>query len=243
VLHQKEVSLRETQTELAHVSRATTIGELAASIAHEVNQPLVGVVTNASASLRYLGWDSPNLVEAREAIRAIIRDGNRAADVVSRMRALFKKACPTREPLNINEAVEEVVLLTQGEARRNKVTLQVELATNLPSVLADRVQIQQVVMNLILNGIQAMNAVDDRERLLVARTQRGEGDQVRVTVQDCGVGIDPGDIERVFDAFHTTKPGGMGMGLSISRSIVEIHGGRLWATLNDGPGVTLHFTL
>jgi len=159
------------------------------------------------------------------------------------MRALFKKARPTREPLNINEAVEEVVLLTQGEARRNKVTLQVELAANLPSVLADRVQIQQVVMNLILNGIQAMNAVDDRERLLVARTQRGEGDQVRVTVQDCGVGIDPGDIERVFDAFHTTKPGGMGMGLSISRSIVEIHGGRLWATLNDGPGVTLHFTL
>ncbi|HWZ76348.1 MAG TPA: ATP-binding protein, partial [Candidatus Sulfotelmatobacter sp.] len=243
VLHQKEVSLREAQTELAHVSRVTTMGELAASIAHEVNQPLVGVVTNASASLRYLGWDSPNLVEAREAIRAIIRDGNRAADVVSRMRALFKKARPTREPLNINEAVEEVVLLTQGEARRNEVTLQVELATNLPSVLADRVQIQQVVMNLILNGIQAMNAVDDRERLLVARTQRGEGDQVRVTVQDCGVGIDPGDIERVFDAFHTTKPGGMGMGLSISRSIVEIHGGRLWATPNDGPGVTLHFTL
>jgi PAS domain S-box-containing protein len=243
VLHQKEVSLREAQTELAHVSRVTTMGELAASIAHEVNQPLVGVVTNASASLRYLGWDSPNLVEAREAIRAIIRDGNRAADVVSRMRALFKKARPTREPLNINEAVEEVVLLTQGEARRNKVTLQVELAANLPSVLADRVQIQQVVMNLILNGIQAMNAVDDRERLLVARTQRGEGDQVRVTVQDCGVGIDPGDIERVFDAFHTTKPGGMGMGLSISRSIVEIHGGRLWATPNDGPGVTLHFTL
>jgi signal transduction histidine kinase len=145
--------------------------------------------------------------------------------------------------LNINEAVEEVVLLTQGEARRNKVTLQVELAANLPLVLADRVQIQQVVMNLILNGIQAMNAVDDRERLLVARTQRGEGDQVRVTVQDCGVGIDPGDIERVFDAFHTTKPSGMGMGLSISRSIVEIHGGRLWATPNDGPGVTLHFTL
>src|SRR3984893_13184018 len=243
VLHQKEVSLREAQTELAHVSRVTTMGELAASIAHEVNQPLVGVVTNASASLRYLGWDSPNLVEAREAIRAIIRDGNRAADVVSRMHALFKKARPTKEPLNINEAVEEVVVLTQGEARRNKVTLQVELAANLPSVMADRVQIQQVVMNLILNAIQAMNAVDDRERLLVARTQRGEGDQVRVTVQDCGVGIDPGDIERVFDAFHTTKPSGMGMGLSISRSIVESHGGLLWATPNEGPGVTLHFTL
>jgi PAS domain S-box-containing protein len=243
VLHQKEASLREAQTELAHVSRVTTMGELAASIAHEVNQPLVGVVTNASASLRYLGRDSPNLVEAREAIRAIIRDGNRAADVVSRMRALFKKARPTKEALNINEAVEEVVLLTQGEARRNNVTLQVELAANLPSVMADRVQIQQVVMNLILNGIQAMNAVDDRERLLVARTQRGEGDQVRVTIQDSGVGIDPGDIERVFTAFHTTKPSGMGMGLSISRSIVESHGGRLWATPNDGPGVTFQFTV
>ena len=242
-LQQKEVSLHETQAALAHVSRVTMMGELAASIAHEVNQPLVGVVTNASASLRYLAWDSPNLVEAREAIRAIIRDGNRAADVVSRMRALFKKARPTKEPLNINEAIEEVVRLTQAEARRNKVTLQVELAANVPSVMADRVQVQQVVMNLILNGIQAMNAVEDRERLLVARTQRSEGDQVRVTVQDCGVGIDPGDIERVFDAFHTTKPGGMGMGLSISRSIVESHGGRLWATPNDGPGATLHFTL
>ena len=242
-LQQKEVSLHETQAALAHVSRVTTMGELAASIAHEVNQPLVGVVTNASASLRYLAWDSPNLVEATEAIRAIIRDGNRAADVVSRMRALFKKARPTKEPLNINEAIEEVVRLTQAEARRNKVTLQVELAANVPLVMADRVQVQQVVMNLILNGIQAMNAVEDRERLLVARTQRSEGDQVRVTVQDCGVGIDPGDIERVFDAFHTTKPGGMGMGLSISRSIVESHGGRLWATPNDGPGATLHFTL
>jgi PAS domain S-box-containing protein len=242
-LQQKEISLHETQAALAHVSRVTTMGELAASIAHEVNQPLVGVVTNASASLRYLAWESPNLVEAGKAIRAIIRDGNRAADVVSRVRALFKKARPTKEPLNINEAIEEVVRLTQGEARRNKVTLQVELAANVPSVMADRVQIQQVVMNLILNGIQAMNAVEDRQRLLVARTQRSEGGQVRVTVQDCGIGIDPGDIERVFDAFHTTKPGGMGMGLSISRSIVESHGGRLWATPNDGPGVTLHFTL
>ncbi len=242
-LQQKEVSLHETQAALAHVSRVTTIGELAASIAHEVNQPLVGVVTNAGASLRYLAWDSPNLVGAREAIRAIIRDGNRAAEVVLRVRALFKKACPTKEPLNINEAIEEVVRLTQAEARRNKVTLQLELAANVPSVLADRVQVQQVVMNLILNGIQAMNAVEDRQRLLVARTQPSEGDQVRVTIQDCGVGIDPGDIERVFDAFHTTKPGGMGMGLSISRSIVESHGGRLWATPNDGPGATLHFTL
>jgi PAS domain S-box-containing protein len=242
-LKEKEVSLHETQTELAHVSRVTTMGELAASIAHEVNQPLVGVLSNASASLRFLAGHSPNLVEAREAMRAIIRDGNRAADVVARMRALFKKARLAKEPININQAIEEVVLLTQGEARRNKVMLRAELSTNLPSVMADRVQIQQVVMNLILNGIQAMSGVEDAERVLVVRTQRGEGDEIRVAVQDCGIGIDPGSIERIFEAFHTTKPGGMGMGLSISRSIIESHGGRLWATPNDGPGVTLQFTL
>ena len=233
----------QTQSELAHVSRVTTMGELAASIAHEVNQPLVGVVANASAGLRYLDWDTPNLVEAKEAIRAIIRDGNRAAEVISRMRALFKKTGPAKEALNINEAIEEVVLLTQGEARRNKVKLRVEPYTDLPSVMADRVQVQQVLMNLILNGIQAMSEVQDRERVLVVRTECDEGDKIRVAVQDYGVGIDPGDIERIFDAFHTTKPGGMGMGLSISRSIVESHGGQLWVTPNDGPGVTFQFTL
>jgi len=242
-LQEKEVRLRETQTELAHVGRVTTMGELAASIAHEVKQPLVGVITNASASLRFLTGDSPNLVETREAMHAIIRDGNRAADVVSRMRNLFKKAPPTKELLNINEAVEEVVILMRGEARRKRAALRTELAANLPSVMADRVQIQQVVMNLILNGLEAMNEVEDRERDLVIRTQRSEGDRVRVAVQDSGVGIDPLKVERIFDAFHTTKPGGMGMGLSISRSIVESHGGRLWATANDGPGATFQFTL
>jgi PAS domain S-box-containing protein len=242
-LKEKEASLYKTQSELAHVSRVTTMGELAASIAHEVNQPLVGVVANASAGLRYLDWDTPNLAEAKEAIRAIIRDGNRAAEVISRMRALFKKTHPVKEALNINEAIEEVVLLTQGEARRNKVKLRVEPYTNLALVMADRVQIQQVLMNLILNGIQAMSEVQDRERVLVVRAQSGEGDEIRVAVRDCGIGIAPGDMERIFDAFHTTKPGGMGMGLSISRSIVESHGGRLWATPNDGPGVTFQFTL
>jgi len=219
------------------------MGELAASIAHEVKQPLVGVVTNASASLRFLAGDSPNLVEAREAMRAIIRDGNRAADVVSRMRDLFKKGPPTKELLNINEAIEEVVILTQGEARRKRVALRSELDANLPSVMADRVQIQQVMMNLILNGIEAMSEVEDRQRVLVVRTQPGEGHEVLVAVQDCGIGIDPGSVDRIFDAFHTTKPGGMGMGLSISRSIVESHGGRLWATANDGPGATFQFTV
>jgi signal transduction histidine kinase len=219
------------------------MGELAASIAHEVNQPLVGVVTNASASLRLLAGDSPNLVETREAIRAIIRDGNRAADVISRMRALFKKAGPVKEQLNINDAIEEVVVLTRGEARRNKVALRMELAPNLPLIMADRVQVQQVAMNLILNGIEAMRVVEERGRDLVIRTHRHEGDQVLVAVQDSGIGLDPGNVERIFDAFHTTKPGGMGMGLSISRSIVESHGGRLWASANNGPGATFQFTL
>jgi predicted ATPase/signal transduction histidine kinase len=242
-LEKRETALQRTQAELAHVSRLTTMGELAASIAHEVNQPLVGVVTNASASLRYLDWDTPNLVETREATQAILRDANRAADVISRMRGLFKRARPSKQPLNVNEAIEEVALLTRGEARRHRVALQLEVAENLPLVMADRVQIQQVVMNLILNGIQAMSAVSDRERILTIRTQGGESNKIRVAVQDCGIGIDPVDIERVFDAFHTTKSDGMGMGLSISRSIVENHGGELWATPNDGPGVTFQFSL
>jgi predicted ATPase/signal transduction histidine kinase/GAF domain-containing protein len=242
-LQQREVSLREAQAELAHVSRVTTMGELAASIAHEVNQPLAGIVTNANASLRWLAGDSPNLAEAREANRRIIRDGNRAGDVVTRMRALFKKACTTKERLNINEAIEEVVILTQSEVRRNNVALQMELAANLAPVMGDRVQLQQVVVNLILNAIEAMRTVEDRERDLVIRTQRGEGDEVRVAVQDSGIGLDPKNVEQIFDAFHTTKPGGLGMGLSISRSIVESHGGRLWVVSNDGPGATFQFTL
>jgi signal transduction histidine kinase len=242
-LNQKEISLREAQAELAHVSRVTTMGELAASIAHEVNQPLAGIVTNANASLRWLAGDSPNLAEAREAIRRIIRDGNRAGDVVTRMRTFFKKACTTKERLNINEAIEEVVILTQSEVRKNKVALQMELAANLPPVMGDRVQLQQVVVNLILNAIEAMSTVEYRERDLVIRTQRGDGDEVRVAVRDSGIGLDPLRAERIFDAFHTTKPGGLGMGLSISRSIVENHGGRLWAVSNDGPGATFQFTL
>jgi predicted ATPase/signal transduction histidine kinase len=242
-LEKREAALQQAQAELAHVSRLTTMGELAASIAHEVNQPLAGVVTNASASLRYLDWDTPNLAESKKATRAILRDANRAADVISRLRGLYKRARPAKQPLNVNEAIEEVVLLTRGEGRRNQVAFQLELAENLPLVMADRVQIQQVVMNLILNGIQAMSAVSDRGRVLTIKTERGESNKILVAVHDCGIGIDPGDIERVFAAFHTTKPDGMGMGLSISRSIVESHGGELWATPNDGPGVTFRFSL
>jgi PAS domain S-box-containing protein len=242
-LRQKETSLREAQTELAHVSRVTTMGQLAASIAHEVNQPLAGIVTNANAGLRWLAGELPNINEAREAIRRIIRDGNRAGDVIARMRALFEKACSTREQLDINEAIEEVVILTQTEARRNRVTLHEELAADLPRVMGDRVQLQQVIMNLTLNAIEAMSTVQDRARELLIKTQRGKDNEVWVAVQDSGIGFDPQNAQRMFDPFHTTKSGGLGMGLSISRSIVESHGGRLWAVSNDGPGATFQFTL
>jgi len=159
------------------------------------------------------------------------------------MRALFKKARTAKERLDINEAIEEVIMLTQSEVRRNRVALRMELAADLPPVAGDRVQLQQVVVNLLLNAIEAMSTVEDRERDLVIRTQRGTGDEVRVSVRDSGIGFDPLSAERIFDAFHTTKPGGLGMGLSISRSIVESHGGRLWAVSNDGPGATFQFTL
>jgi C4-dicarboxylate-specific signal transduction histidine kinase len=236
--------LREAQSELARVTRLTTMGEMAASIAHEVNQPLAGIVTNANASLRWLAGGSPNLVEAREAIRRIIRDGDRAGDVTKRIRALFTKTRAAKERLDINEAIGEVVVLAGSEIRRNRIILQMELAADLPPVMGDRVQLQQVVLNLILNGIESMGTIQDRPRELVIRTQRGEGDdEVCVAVQDSGIGLDPKSRERVFDAFHSTKPDGLGLGLSISRSIVEGHGGRLWAVSNEGPGATFQFTL
>jgi len=220
------------------------MGEMAASIAHEINQPLAGIVTNANASLRWLAGDAPNLDEAREAIRRIIRDGSRAGDVTRRIRALFTKTCAAKERLDINEAIGEIVVLAGSEMRRNRVILQMELAADLPPVMGDRVQLQQVVLNLILNGIEAMTTVPDHPRELVIRTQRGESDdEVCVAVQDSGIGLDPNSRDRIFDAFHTTKPGGLGLGLSISRSIVEGHGGRLWAVSNDRCGATFRFTL
>ena len=241
-LRQKEISLREAQAELAHVSRVTTMGELAASIAHEVNQPLSGIVASANAGLRWLASESPDIAEAQAAFRRVIRDGNRTADVISRMRALFKKADPTRDRLDVNELILEVITLTQSEALRNKVGLRTELASDLPPVLGDRVQLQQVLVNLTLNAIEAMNTVDLGRDLAIS-TQRGDGGEIQVVVRDSGSGFDPMSAERIFDAFHTTKPGGLGMGLSISRSIVESHGGRLWAEANEGPGATFRFTL
>ena len=242
-LKRSQAHLAEAQAELAHVTRVTALGELTASVAHEISQPVAAVVTNADASLRWLSRDPPDLDEAREAIRRITRDGKRAGNVISRLRSLFKKTGAAKDRLDLNQVIEEVVILTESEARRNRVVLRNELAADLPPVLGDRVQLQQVLVNLILNAIEAMASVEDRERVLLIRTQPDEASQVRVTVQDSGIGFDPQNAERIFNAFHTTKASGMGMGLSISRSIVESHGGRLWATLNDGPGATFQFTI
>jgi PAS domain S-box-containing protein len=238
-----EEALREVQAELAHVARVTTMGEMAASIAHEVNQPLSGVVINGNACLRWLAGSSPNLDEAREAVQRIIRDGKRASEVIARIRSLSKKNSAEKEPVDLNEAVEEVVAFAEGELRRTRVALRTALAGDLPHVMGDRVQLQQVVLNLVLNGIEAMSTVVDRPRELVIGTESDEAGHVRVGVRDAGIGLAPENMNQVFDAFYTTKRGGMGMGLSISRSIIETHGGRLWAESNDGPGTTFFFTI
>ena len=208
-----------------------------------INQPLAAIITNGNACLRWLAGDSPNLDEARETARRIIRDGNRAGDVIGRIRTLLRKTGTEKELLDMNQAVREVVALAEGEVRRNGVALRTELTGDLPPILGDRVELEQVVLNLIMNAIEAMSAIGDRPRELVVRTQSGEVDQVCVTVQDSGIGLDPQSMGRIFDAFYTTKSQGMGMGLAISRSIVENHGGQLWAVPNEGPGATFQFTL
>jgi PAS domain S-box-containing protein len=235
--------LREAQAELAHVSRVTTLGEMAASIAHEVDQPLSGVVINANACLRFLTGATQNLDEVRDGLQAIARDGRRASDVIGRIRALARRTMTEKELLSINDVIREVVGLAEGEARRTRARLRTDLAGDLPRVLGDRVQLQQVVLNLLLNGLDAMQGVVGRPRELVISTQREASDRVRVAVQDSGSGIDPQLALRIFDPFYTTKSSGLGMGLSISRSIIEQHDGRLWAVPNDGPGTTFHFTV
>jgi signal transduction histidine kinase len=238
-----EEKLHKAQAELAHVARVTTMGELTASIAHEVNQPLAAIVTNANACLRWLAGEFPNLDEGREAARRIIRDGKRAGDVIARIRALVRKTDTEKARLDINQTLQEVILLAQSEAVRKGVALRMELAADLPPVLGDRVQLQQVILNLVMNGVEAMASVADRRRELLIRSRRHESDKVLVAVQDSGIGIDRENLEKIFNTFYTTKSQGMGMGLAISRSLIEAHSGRLWATTNAPHGAVFQFTL
>ena len=235
--------LRQLETDLAHINRVSMMGELTASIAHEVNQPLSGVVSNGSACLRWLAGDGPNLEEAREAARRIVRDGKRAGEVIARVRALAKRAATPSERLDLNETIREVLVLVGDEAKRKSVNIRTQFADDLSPISGDRVQLQQVMLNLVMNAIEAMSSVEGRPRELVITTRNLDADQVQVTVKDSGPGIDLNTLDRIFDPFCTTKPGGMGMGLSISRSIVQAHGGRLWAAVKDGPGTIFHFSL
>ncbi|HZN11426.1 MAG TPA: ATP-binding protein, partial [Blastocatellia bacterium] len=238
-----EEELRRTQAELAHVSRVTTMGELAASIAHEVNQPLGAIVGNADICLHWLSNGQPDLGAVREALSDIVKDGHRASEVIARVRALARKSAPHKARLDLNEVVGEVLALVGHEAQSRQIRLCAEPGAGLPCVDGDRVQLQQVLLNLVMNGIEALAGVEGRARELTVATGRCEGGGVLVAVRDCGAGILPQDVDRVFKAFHTTKAGGMGMGLAISRSIVEAHGGRLWAEPDQCPGATFKFTL
>jgi PAS domain S-box-containing protein len=242
-LRESEQRYREAQAELAHVTRVTTLGELTASIAHEVNQPLSAVITNAEACLSWLSRETPDLKAARRSVEWIIEDGNRASGVIRRVRALANKTTIEKMPLDINDVVGETIAVVQRELISHSVSLQTEFATSLPTILGDRVQLQQVIINLVMNGIEAMQMVADRPRELLIRSGQDEAHQLHVSVTDCGVGISADNTDRLFDAFFTTKASGMGMGLSICRSIIDAHGGRLWATANLPHGATFHFTL
>jgi signal transduction histidine kinase len=238
-----EEALGKVRCELARLARVSSLGALTASIAHEVNQPLTGIMTNASTCLEMLGIDPPDLDGARETARRTIRDTERACEVIARLRALFGKRGGKTESVDLNEAAREVVALSLSELHRRRVMLRTELAEDLPLLTGDRVQLQQVILNLLLNAVEAMSAVEDRSRHLVIRTELDGADRARLSVQDTGVGFEPHEAQRLFEAFYTTKSGGMGIGLSVSQSIVESHDGRLWAELNAGPGATFAFSV
>ena len=238
-----EEALNRARAELAHVARVTTVSALTASIAHEINQPLSGIITNASTCLRMLNGEPPNIDGARETARRTIRDGTRASEVITRLRALFSKKEFALESMDLNEATREVIALSLSELQRNRVVLQSELAEDLPTITGDRIQLQQVILNLIRNASDAMVDVHDRTRHLLVKTTREGEDCVRVTVRDAGVGVDRQSIEKLFDAFYSTKSDGMGIGLSVSRSIIESHHGRIWASPNEGPGATFAFSI
>jgi PAS domain S-box-containing protein len=235
--------LRETQAELAHMTRVTTMGQLTASIAHELNQPLAGIMTNASTGMRMLNADPPNVAGARETARRTLRDAGRASEVINRLRALFTKKSTTFEAVDLNLAIQEVIALTSTELHRNGVSLRTELTEDLPPVAGDRIQLQQVILNFIMNGTEAMNSVEDRAREMVISTQQDETGYIRLSVKDTGVGFDASSTEKLFSPFFTTKSSGMGIGLSVSRSIIESHQGRLWAEANPGSGATFSFAL
>ena len=241
-LQRASEALRELHVTMARAAQVATVGELAASIAHEVNQPLSAILTNASTGARMLGGDPPNLDGVREVVRRIARDGNRAVDVIARLRALFSKQALTLESLDLNEATREVFALSSSDLHRNRVVLRSELAEDLPRVSGDRIQLQQVILNLVRNASDAMADVHDRARQLLVMTEH-VGPWARVTVRDAGVGLDRQTMDKLFDAFYTTKTSGMGIGLSVSRSIIERHHGRIWAAPNDGPGATFAFTI
>ena len=242
-IRESEQRYSEVQNELAHANRVATMGELSASIAHEVIQPIATTVTNAQVALRFLNAQPPNLEEAREALGATVRAGKRTTDVIEGIRALIKKAPPRKGALEINGAILEVIALTRGEILKNGVSVQTQLAEGLPLIQGDRVQLQQVILNLIINAVEAMSAVSEGARELLISTGKDASGGVLVAVRDSGPGLNPESVARLFDAFYTTKPGGMGMGLSICRSIVEAHGGRIWASRTAAPGTVLQFML
>jgi C4-dicarboxylate-specific signal transduction histidine kinase len=238
-----EEALNRLRAELAHVTRANSLCALTASIAHEINQPLAGIMTNASTGLRMLSATPPNVDGALQTVKRTLRDGRRASDVVTHLRALFSKKMVSNERVDLNEAACEVVELLRSAMRRDRIVLQHDWADDLPSVTGDRVQLQQVVLNLLLNAIEAMRDVEGRPRQLLIQTRREAGDEVLLSVADAGSGFDPQHAENLFESFYTTKGEGMGLGLSVSRSIIDIHGGRIWASSNAGPGATFSFSI
>jgi PAS domain S-box-containing protein len=242
-LQDEQRRYHDIQLELAHANRIATLGQLSASIAHELNQPLTGIITNCGTCLRMLTSDPLNLDGAREAVQRTMRDGNRASDVIARLRALFNNKQSVSESVDLNEATREVIALSLGELQNSRVIVRTELADDVQCVTGDRVQLQQVILNLLRNALDAMATVDDRPRDLLIRTERQEGDWARLSVKDAGVGFDPQTTDKLFEAFYSTKNDGMGVGLSVSRSIIENHQGRLWAVLNDGPGATFSFSV
>jgi C4-dicarboxylate-specific signal transduction histidine kinase len=238
---ESEQRYRKAQQELAHANRVATMGQLTASIAHEVNQPITASVTNAQAALRWMSAEPPDFGEVSEALAGIIKEGNRASEVIARTRALIEKAPPRKNAVSINDAILEVVALTRTEAANNGVLVRTLLAEGLPSVQGDRIQLQQVLLNLIINAIEAMRDVEEERELLIST--RNEPDGVSVEVRDSGPGFTPAVLDRVFEAFYTTKPSGLGLGLSICRSIIEAHNGRLWASANLPRGASFQFAL